>query len=305
MAVAQTTEARVEAQSVAELAVEKMFGGGEQPAVEHPEIPGEVATSEGEVSGQEPAVEHPDEVEVEIEGEKYLVPKKISDRFIQHADYTRKTQDVAEMRRALSAEREVTTLNKAFDQAVAPEQQRMILLDAQIEQYKRLDWQGMDTEQLLKARAGLDQLKDMRAEIDTSIKAKRGEFDQKISGHVQEAMQAGEKYIEQHIKDFNEKSKKQLFDYGVSEGYTRTEMDKLVDPRIVVSLWKAQQWDALLASKPGTMLRASQAAPVVRPGATIRQPSRIQALSKAIKVAKGSDAKKTAALDYFTAKFGG
>jgi hypothetical protein len=288
-------------------ALEKRFGGGEPEAEEGADVekPG---TEQEATAGQEPAEgaeTQSEEVEVEIEGEKYLVPKKISDRFIQHADYTRKTQDLAELRRATSAEREVITLNKAFDQAVSAETSQLAIVRGQIAQYKQLDWQAMETEQLLKARAAIDQLRDREAELDSSIKAKRTEFDQKIQGHVQEAIQAGEKYCQQHIQGWNESTKKDLFDFGVSIGYTRAEMDRIIDPRMVVSLYEQKQWRELKASQPGTLKRASQAAPVVRPGATQRQPSRIQALSKAVKVAKGDPAKKLAAEDYFTAKFGG
>lgn len=296
-----------------------MFGAGEeQQTQERPDrqrnADGTFARQESEVpvqdgaqgteqQGQETAQQQSEETEVEIEGEKYIVPKKIADKFIHHADYTRKTQDIAEMRRALSAEREVATLNKAFDQSVAVEQQNLLMLSAQIEQFRKLDWQAMETEQLLKARASLDQLRDAKAELETSIKAKRADFDQKIKGHVQEAMQAGEKYITQHIKGWNDETKKTLHSYGISQGYTHEEMSKIADPRIVVSLNKARLWDELQASQPGVQKRASQAAPTVRPGATQRQPNKIQQLGKAIKEAKGPTAKRDAAVDYFAAKW--
>lgn len=267
------------------------------------------AAEQGTSNDQEPVEgatdEQPEEVEVEIEGERYLVPKKISDRFIHHADYTRKTQDLAELRRATSAEREVFSLNKAFDQSVSTERQRLAALEEQIEQYKKVDWHSLETEQLLKARASFDQLKDMRAELAEAIKAKRGDFDQRISQHVQEAMQAGEKYIGQRIKGFNDEMKNELLSYGAAEGYTKAELDRIMDPRIVVSLHKAMQWDKLQASKPETLNRASQAQPTVRPGASQRPVSRIQSLNKAFSQAKPGRAKEDAAVDYFTAKFRG
>ena len=292
--------------------IEAMFGGGEpeKPQAEDKAAPAEEQQAEATetTEGQEPAQEdqaQPEEVEVEIEGEKYLVPKKISDRFIQHADYTRKTQDIAEMRRALSAERETVNLEKSFSQAVELEQRELSRLDSHIEQYKKLDWGALETEQLLKARAQLDQLKDRRAEVAEKVSAKRKEFDEKIKAASQEAISAGQKYIEQRIKGFNEDAKKRLFAYGLTEGYTRDELDRIVDPRLVVSLEKARMWDELQASKPGITKKAAQAAPVVRPGSVQRGPSRIQQLDKSFKQAKGSQAKKSAAEDYFTAKFGG
>lgn len=287
--------------------IEAMFGG-EKPAEEPAETEQPEAEASETTEGQEPAQEaqeQPEEVEVEIDGEKYLIPKKISDKFIQQADYTRKTQDIAEMRRALSAEKEAVNLEKSFSQAVESERRQLALLDSQIEQYKRLDWGSLETEQLLKARAQLDQLKDMRAELDGTISAKRKDFDEKIKSASQEAMVAGQKYVEQRIKGFDETKKKDLFAYGLTEGYTRDELDRIIDPRLVVTMWKAQQWDSLQASKPEVTKRAAQAAPVVKPGAIQRGPNRVQKLAQNIKSAKTSQGKKQAAEDYFTAKFGG
>lgn len=282
-----------------------LFGEVKPEVVEKTEVPAEVEPQEAEAKGQEITPAQPEEVEVEIEGEKYLVPRKISDRFIHHADYTRKTMDLAEMRRATAAEREAIVMEKAFDQSTGDERNQLAMLDAQISQYRRVDWQSLETDQLLKARAQLDQLKEARAEIDNSIKAKRAQFDQKVRSVAQEMMTAGEKYIAQRMPEFNDTSKKQLFAYGVGEGYTRDEMEKLSDPRLVISLWKASQWDALQASKPGIKNKAAQAAPTVRPGGTQTKPSRIQQLSKAVKDAKTRDGKTRAAEEYFSAKFGG
>jgi hypothetical protein len=321
MAVEQTEAAPVETDGEAAMMAaleEHVFGGGQANKPRDPatgKFTRDQAQSEAPAAEQgtdtdqetvgEDTVQQPEEVEVEIEGERYLVPKKISDRFIQHADYTRKTQDLAELRRATSAERETFSLNKAFDQSVATERQRLAALEEQIEQYKRVDWQSLETEQLLKARAAFDQLKDMRAELADAIKAKRGDFDQRISQHVQEAMQAGEKYISQRIKGFNDDVKNEILSYGTAEGYTKAELDRIMDPRIVVSLHKAMQWDKLQASKPETLNRASQAQPTVRPGASQRPVSRIQSLNKAFTQAKPGKAKENAAVDYFTAKFRG
>lgn len=263
---------------------------------------------QGEAEGQEPAQDaqpQSEEVEVEIEGEKYLVPRKISDRFIQHADYTRKTQDIAELRRGLSAEREVLNIERAFAQTTAQERDHLTLLDAQIAQFKHVDWAKLETQDLLRTRAQLDQLKEARAEMAKAIEAKRAEFDNKIKSVTEEAKAAGLKYITQHIKGFDEKVQQALHEYGRAEGYTNEELSKIIDPRIVVTLWKASQWDALKASQPGITKRAANAAPVVRPGATQKAVSRVQSLNKQFAEAKTSKDKAAVAEEYFAHRLGG
>lgn len=255
------------------------------------------------LEGKDAAQEQPQEKEVVIDGKPYMVPAEIADKFIHHADYTRKTQDLAEMRRATLAEREASNLERAFHQQVAQERNQLLLLEAQIAQYGQLNWQAMEMEQLLKARASLDQLKDAKAALEGTVKAKRADFDSRIKGHVREALQAGNKFVAQHIKGYDDSARQELFQYGVGEGYTQEEMERLMDPRIIVTLWKAKQWDALKASQPELQKRAAKAAPVVRPGATQPPVPRVQQLVKGIKDAKTQSGKTRAAEDYFTERF--
>ena len=53
------------------------------------------------------AIDPPDDgEEIEHEGRKYLVPAALKPLLLMQADYTRKTQEVAEQRRAVQAERQ-------------------------------------------------------------------------------------------------------------------------------------------------------------------------------------------------------
>lgn len=304
-----------ENQQAAEAKIVGLFGGepdapkvpdepGPQVAAPATEPPAGDEPPEAEATGQEPTPTQPEEVEVEIEGDRYLIPRKIADRFIHHADYTRKTMDLAEMRRATAAEREVLLLDRAFAESTTEVRNEASMLDAQIAQYRRVDWEALDSEQLLKARARLDSLKERRAEIEATIKAERRKFDEKLQSITAEAQAAGLKYIEQHLPKFDQAAKQSLFSYGIAEGYTREEMGKLMDPRLVVTMWKASQWDALQASKPTTMKKAT-AAPTIRPGASQPKLSRVQQMNAAVRAAKTPDAKKRATEEFFAAKFGG
>jgi len=267
------------------------------------------APADGEPQGAEPGEQaelaaEPEVAEVEIDGEVYQVPAKIKDRFIHQADYTKKTQDLAELRRSLSAEREAQAIERAFEQETATERQQMTIMDAQLAQFKAVDWSGMSTEDLLRTRAQYDQLRDARAELDKSIQAKRGQFQQKIQSVRAQTLQAGQAYIAQHIKNFNETTQRELMEHGLQDGYLQDELSKLSDPRLVVTMWKAMQWDKLKASAPGVQNKASRAAPVVRPGASINQPTRKQASLKRFKDAKTPQEKRTAGEDYFAGFFG-
>lgn len=296
--------------------IESMFNPSvETPAEEPVETPEEPEQETVQAEGQETEAteqaestqsQSKDEVEVEIDGEVFLMPKKIADSIERHADYTRKTQDLAEMRRAVSAEREAATLEKAFTDAVRQEQQELAALEAAIAQFKQLNWSAVeDTAQLLQLRTQFDTLRDRHADITKSIGEKRSEFDKKIKQAQSEAVISSRKVVESKIKGFDDGKRQELFAYLLTEGYTRDELDRLMDPRLVVSFWKARQWDNLQASAPSINKRATKAPPVVKPGGTKPQPSRIQALNKAIKQAPNNRDKVRAAEAYFTARFNG
>lgn len=291
-------QAPVDSHQQAADAVEAMFLRGSEP--EKTEQPAQSEVQEAKPDEQEPTQQEPEVAEVEIDGETYEVPTKIKDRFIHHADYTRKTQELAEARRVVASQEHSLKLREAFTQEVSEETVQLKAIKSQIDQYKKLDWGSMDMEQMVRTRHQFDQLKDAEAEVEKSIKGKQEEFQKKVEKHQTEARDAGLKYIQQKIKGFNEAKGKELMSYGLSEGYSSEELSQLMDPRVVVTMWKAAQWDQLQAGKPELTKRASQAAPVVKPSASQKPQSTRQVLSKVIRESKDPKVKERAATEYFT-----
>lgn len=276
-----------------------------EDAGEQQEVSAEPEAQTTEPEGQEPPVAESEVAEVEINGKVYEVPIELKEGYIQNADYTRKTQDLAELRRSVTAEREAAGIERAFMQETAQERQQAAILDAQIAQFKQIDWGSMQTEDLLRTRAQVDQLREMRAEVDKAIQAKRGTFEQKISQARAQQLQAGQRYIEQHIKGFGQETQKELMEHGLSDGYLQDELARISDPRLVVTMWKAMQWDKLQASAPGVKNKAARAAPAIRPGASVKQPSQRAIALKRFKDAPDAKSKRQAGEDYFTGLFGG
>jgi hypothetical protein len=281
-------------------AVEAMFirGVGREP--EKTEQPAETEQQEAKPEEQEPTQQEPEVAEVEIDGEVYQVPQKIKDRFIHHADYTRKTQELAEARRVVASQEQSLQLQKAFEQEVSQEKTQLSAIRQQIEQYKKLDWQSMDMETMVRTRHQYDQLREFEADLNKTVEGKQKAFDEKVGKLKQEARDAGLKYIQQKVKGWNEEKGKELMNYGLTEGYTPEELQSVMDPRIVVTLYKAAQWDALQAGKAEINKRASQAAPVVKPGAAQKPQSTKQVLSKVIRESKDPKTKARAAEEYFS-----
>lgn len=83
----------------------------------------------------------PDTDEIEYEGQKYNIPKALKDAFLRNADYTQKTQELAEQRRQVEA---------AFErlQAVSQEETQALanfaIIAAQLRQYEDIDWDAWE-----------------------------------------------------------------------------------------------------------------------------------------------------------------
>lgn len=225
----------------------------------------EEQTQETEASTEtetQPALE-----EVEWEGEKYQLPPKLKSALMRQEDYTKKTQEVAEARRLVELQIQQRHLETEFQQATSQEQSTLAELEAAIKQYNNVDWQALDTDSLVKTRHALDMLKERRSEVQKQIEGKRGDFEGKMRETHQKALQQANEYLTKAIPKWGVEVQKELMSYGQNEGYTDVELGSIRDPRIIKSLWKAQQWDRLQAAKPLATKRASGVPPVVKPGA--------------------------------------
>jgi hypothetical protein len=137
--------------------------------------PSDAAPLDGEVL--EPA-EDLDDLEYEP-GKKYRVPKPVKDGWLRQADYTRKTQEVAEHRKALEAERQ------AFGQTAASVQQHieavadLRVVDRTLKEYENVDWERAWRENPVEAGAAQSRLAALERQRQTLV------------GTIQQGEQAG------------------------------------------------------------------------------------------------------------------
>lgn len=108
-------------------------------------------------------------VEVEYEGEMVKVSPKAKDALLRQADYTRKTMEVAEIRKQaesfLAEAQQARNVSMAKIEASAQARQ----LDAQIEQLKNTSTQGLTQEQINGLRIDLQDMERTRATIAADL----------------------------------------------------------------------------------------------------------------------------------------
>lgn len=95
-------------------------------------------SQDGEQSGDDDDSDSAEEDEIEIDGKKYRVPK---DAALRQADYTRKTQALAERTREVDAAFErLQSIGQAETQAVA----QVAIISAQLKSYEDVDWDAWE-----------------------------------------------------------------------------------------------------------------------------------------------------------------
>lgn len=114
--------------------------------------PDAASAAEGEGDGEpdkpEPGPED-DLVEVEYEGQKVRVSAAVKDALLRQADYTRKTQEIAERARTLEEERTTWETQREQSRAALPEEHARVAVlghslaavDKQLETFKAIDWE--------------------------------------------------------------------------------------------------------------------------------------------------------------------
>lgn len=235
-----------------------------------PEQETPVEEQPAEAQGEETTPETPTQEELEeidYEGERYQVPKKLKDGFLRQSDYTKKTQEVAEARAFVALQVQHLQQEREFQNAVAPDMAALQQLEAAIKQYNGVDWSTLDTDTLVKTKHHLDTLKERKAEAEQAVQAKRGQFNQYVAKVQAEQAQKADEWLSKSIPAWSKpETKQEIAKAGLTEGFTEAEIAAVRDPRYVKVLWKAAQFDKLQAQKNTVTKSAQKAPPVIRPG---------------------------------------
>lgn len=270
----------------------------ESPASESDDSPIQAADSEAPESDEtETEGEQPEEyIEVERNGKKYSVPKSLEGEFLMQSDYTRKTQSVAEERKAVEAEREAA---KAEREAVAAERtlnQSVLRLMAQGEhlaatyqQLEQVNLFELNQQDPVKAQEVLIQkqqianaLQQVHGQLNLQ-KQQQSESEQRNNAQLAEK---AAKVLASEIKGWqpNNEIDAAITAYAVDSGLPAKDISNAVlrMPKLGVILDKARQFDALMKKQAAATAKPkpeSQEKPVTRitasQGTATKDPSKM------------------------------
>lgn len=194
--------------------------------------------------------------ELEHEGIKFTAPKsgaqKLREGWLRQADYTRKTQEVAEQRKALESEKQTLEQQAKGYTEYRKELGQLAAAEAQLEQYAQADWDTWEQQDPNAAQRGwrhYQQLKDFKSNLEATLETKAQE--RTATAQQETAKRAAEtaQWAQQNIKGWTPQLDQELERYAVEDlGYTRDELVQLISPKNYRLLHR--DWLEAKSSKP-------------------------------------------------------
>lgn len=230
--------------------------------------------TEAQAEQEEPAEQAEEEglTDLQLEdGTVIKVPEKAKDGYMRRQDYSRKTEELAQLRKAAEDRLQYAEAREHLLTAVSGELSEYNTLKQQRQQYDQLDWAA-----LYNADAGNAlRLKDQRDQLDKVI----AEKERTLATKAQQVQAINQRHRDTQWQLAVEGAKKRIGSYTAEEdaamarqaeamGFKPEELQaRFADPRILHLFYKAAKWDSMQDQKVKALTSASKAPPVLKPGA--------------------------------------
>ena len=186
---------------------------------------------------------------VEFEGKEYNVPQELKDALLRNKDYTIKTQEVAEQRKELDADRdrfqEALQLQTAHTQTYT----ELGVIDQQLAQFNEIDWEQWrqtDPNAPTQAQIQLNQLREQRTQTVDKLNSLQTETQQKHQAETARVVEQNRAKVEKSVPNWNQDTEKAVFDYGIKRGLTENQLANTnYDPVLIGILNDARLFDEL------------------------------------------------------------
>jgi hypothetical protein len=256
-----------------------------------------------ETEYQEEETQEPQRFKVKVDNEEIEVTlEELQQGYSRTKDYTKKTQALAETRKAVEAEKARIEEAKQLRDTYA---QRLEVIEKMLNQ-------PTDNENLAELResdpigyaikvaerAEKDkQLQAVQAEKQRIAQQQQAEQQEQLKGHLAQEAQK----LKEWIPEFRDEAKadlarKEIRSYAKSIGFSDQELANVYDARAVQTLYKAMQYEKLMKGKSVATKKVNEAPKTLKAGAAQPQGSSEQeAMKKQFQKLKQSGKKQDAA----------
>ena len=222
---------------------------------------------------QQEQVSEPRTYTVKIDGKDIEVTEdELLSGYSRQADYTRKSQVLAEQRKKMDEELAATQQERQQYQSQL--EQFKIQADSKLEEFKSVDWTKLKEEDPMEYALKRDQYRELQ-ENKRLVAEEQQNLAQKQQAEMQtkwnEELARQQEVMAQRLPEWNDpekgpKLKQNIKSFALKKGFTEQEVDSLIDARSVDVLHKAMMYETLLEAKI-SQKKAKVVPKVQKPGA--------------------------------------
>ena len=193
-------------------------------------------TPEAETEGAEDGQPEDELEEVEWDGEKYRIPKALKPGLLMQADYTRKTQELAEQRRTVEQHFTSLTQQAELQQQTLEHRVNLKTVEQQLAQFQNTDWQAYTAnygaEATATAMASWQQYREAKAELEGAIAKTETDFQQLSERSRANAIAQADQVLSREIEGWSPQLVRDLAGYAAENfGITPQELqDSVINP---------------------------------------------------------------------------
>ena len=275
----QTEEAKAQPEAVKEEeVVEYQFDEAESE---------EQDVSAEEADSQEEEVEELPKYRVKVSGEEMEVTlDELLNGYSRTADYQKKTQSLAEQRKAVEAER--VKIEEAAKTRETYSQRLQVIEQLLQQQNQGEDLSALKTEDPIAYAVAMAEKVEREKQL-AAVQAERQRVQQEQMAHqqalLQKHIQSEQQKLMDAIPEFKDDVKAEIVrrdirNYAKSIGFTDQELSQVYDSRAVQTLYKAMQYEKLMKNKGATEKKVASAPKILRPGTSNPQSSENETVKK-------------------------
>ena len=255
-----------------------------------------------EAESQEEEVEELPKYRVKVSGEEVEVSlDELLNGYSRTADYQKKTQSLAEQRKAVEADR--VKIDEAAKTRETYAQRLQVIEQLLQQQDQGQDLASLKSEDPIAYAVAMGEKMERDKQLQ-AVQMERQRVQQEQQSHqqiqLQKHIQAEQAKLVEAIPEFKDDVKAEVVrrdirNYAKSQGFTDQELSQVYDSRAVLALYKAAQYDKLMAGKGVTSKKVANAPKTIRPGTSNPQSSENETVKKDRAALRQSGNKKDAA----------
>ena len=254
-----------------------------------------------EAESQEEEVEELPKYRVKVSGEEVEVSlDELLNGYSRTADYQKKTQSLAEQRKAVEADR--VKIDEAAKTRETYAQRLQVIEQLLQQQDQGQDLASLKSEDPIAYAVAMGEKMERDKQLQ-AVQIERQRVQQEQQSHqqaqLQKHIQAEQAKLVEAIPEFKDDVKAEVIrrdirNYAKAQGFTDQELSQVYDSRAVLALYKAAQYDKLMANKGVTSKKVANAPKTIRPGTSNPQSSENETVKKERAVLRQSGNKKDA-----------